>query len=96
MLQHLIRMIPIAVAGRPTVHLVLTAAGEPQEFVPVPLHEEQHPGDGLVLSIIGIAEGIPGHMNMQAAGARLMREVAHGDGSLQHRLPGHLMQLEIQ
>ena len=96
MLQHLIRMIPIAVASRPAVHLVLTAAGEPQEFVPVPLHEEQHPGDGLVLSIIGIAEGIPGHMNMQAAGARLVGEVAHGDGSLQHRLPGHLMQLEVQ
>lgn len=96
MLQHLIRMIPIAVAGRPAVHLVLTAAGEPQEFVPVPLHKEQHPGDGLVLGIIGIAEGIPGHMNMQAAGARLVGEVAHGDGSLQHRLPGHLMQLEIQ
>ena len=62
----------------------------------MPLHEEQHPGDGLVLGITGIAEGIPGHMNMQAAGACLMGEVAHGDGLLQHRLPRHLMQLEIQ
>ena len=96
MLQHLMGLVTVAVPRRPLIHLALRSAGEPQQLPPVTLHEEQHPGDGAVLGIIGIPEGLAGHVNMQAAGACLMGQVALSDSLVQHLIPRHFVELILQ
>ena len=53
------------------------------------LKEVQHPGNGRLLVGIGFPKGIPAHMDVEAAGAGLVGEVAHADGLPEEGLPGH-------
>lgn len=53
------------------------------------LKEVQHPGNGCLLVGIGVPEGLPTHVDMEAAGAGLVRKVAHADGLPEEGLPGH-------
>lgn len=53
------------------------------------LKEVQHPGNGCLLVGIGVPEGLPTHVDMEAAGAGLVGKVAHADGLPEEGLPGH-------
>ena len=70
--QHFTRSIPVAVAGSPLLQLPLGTAGEAQQLCPVALYEEQHTGNGVVLRVQSVPEGLAGYMDVQPAGARLM------------------------
>ena len=96
MLQHLMGLVTVAVPRRPLIHLALRPAGEPQQLPPVTLHKEQHTGDGAVLGIIGIPEGFSGHMDVQAAGACLVREITLRNSLVQYLIPRHFVELVPQ
>ena len=75
--------------GGPAVQLPLGPAAEFEELLPVLLKEVQHPGNGCLLVGIGVPEGLPTHVDMEAAGAGLVGKVAHADGLPEEGLPGH-------
>ena len=81
--------VPIAVPGGPAIQLPLGPAAEFEELLPVLLKEVQHPGDGRLLLGIGVPEGLSAHMDVEAAGAGLVGEVAHADSLPEEGLPGH-------
>lgn len=53
------------------------------------LEKVQHPGNGRLLVGIGVPEGLPAHMDVEAAGAGLVGNIAHADGLTEKGLPGH-------
>lgn len=78
--------------GGTAVQLPLGPAAEFEELLPVLLKEVQHPGNGCLLVGMGVPEGLPTHVDMEAAGAGLVGKVAHADGLPEEGLPGHLGQ----
>src|SRR5699024_11124687 len=81
--------VPVPVPGSPAVQLPLGPAAEFEELLPVLLEEVQHPGNGRLLVGIGVPEGLPAYMDMEAAGTGLVGKVAHVDGLPEEGLPGH-------
>lgn len=75
--------------GDTAVQLPLGPAAEFEELLPVLLKEVQHTGNGCLLVGIGVPEGLPTHVDMEAAGAGLVGKVAHADGLPEEGLPGH-------
>lgn len=81
--------VPVPVPGGPAVQLPLGPAAEFEELLPMLLEKVQHPGNGRLLVGIGVPEGITAHVDVEAAGAGLVGEVAHADGLPEEVLPGH-------
>ena len=75
--------------GGTAVQLPLGPAAEFEELLPVLLKEVQPPGNGCLLVGISVPEGLPTHVDMEAAGAGLVGKVAHADGLPEEGLPGH-------
>ena len=95
-IQDLHGLLLIAVPGCPLIQLVLGAAAEFQQLLPVLLEKVEDTGNGGVLLFLSLSEGQTAHMDMEAAGPGLMAGVAQIHGSFADLLPGHLPELVAQ
>ena len=60
------------------------------------LEEVEHPGNGLVLLLLGVPESSAAYMNMEPAGAGPVAAVAQGKRLPAQFLPWHGVELPVQ
>lgn len=85
-----LRVILPPVPCRPLLHLLPCPAAEAEELVPVVLHEEQDPGDGVFPLFRCVPQAGTADVDMEAAGAGLMAQIPHVQGAADDLPPGHL------
>ena len=78
------------------LHLVGGASAEFEQFFPVFLEEVEQAGNRCVLFFLGIPKGIPADVDVQTAGIRLVRAVAHPNRAAQEFLPRHIPAVVIE
>ena len=88
-------MIFVAIAGGPAFQLTMRAAAELQQFIPMPLHKEQHPGNGTILLFVRLSKAIPADVDMEATGAGLVGAIAQTNGLGQNVGPRHVFQMML-
>lgn len=94
--QDLHGLLLVAVPGGPALQLPGGTAAELEELFPVLLEEVEDPGNGGVLLLLRNAEGHAVHMDVEAAAAGPMAEVAQVNGFPAEFFPGHFMELAVQ
>ena len=96
LLQDLLTCLFVAVASRPTVHVILTPSGEAEDLVPVLFYQKQYLSDHFFLLRLIVTEGISINMNMETAGACLVRTIAHFYRFMKNRFPVHVMLMIVK
>lgn len=94
--QHRLGVVLAAIAGGPLLHLVPSAAAEPEQFVPEVFHQEQDAGDHLLLLPLVVAKSVAVDVDVKPAGTALVAGVAHVDGLGHHIGPGHFGEVIVQ
>ena len=84
------------IPSRPSIHLGLCAAAEPQQFRPEFLDEVQQASNRGLLLLIGTAKGQAGDVNMKAASSCRMAEIAHALRFTQYLCPRHFVQVILE
>ena len=84
------------VSSRPTVHLALCAAAEPQQFRPEFLYKVQQAGNRGFLLFVSTAKREARDMNVKSAGSCRMAEIAHALRFAEDFRPRHFVQLILE